>query len=284
MFTDQKKPIGRAFLRHLKNDYQADHVAVNFADLPTAFYTINDYVAEKTDGRMKRVVNSSDLKNPTLLLISAIYFKGQWTVSFDAHAQKPMSNLGATPSQLPFNRSLTRTENFYDESGHVIGQVPMMRRTAPFVFANVKALNAHVLELSYGVEDRLKVLFMLPRKGDLVTNMLRHLQKIGLQAVFDELANSQLEFDGDDVEVLLPRFTTRSDLALNVILAKMGLNDVFTTAADLSLIVPNTYLSRVLHKAEIEVDEDGTVASATTGRRTVPFVFSHRMSIDVHIK
>lgn len=80
MFTDNRKPIGRMFRRHLTDDYKADHVKVDFSDLATAFYTINDYVANKTNQRIQRVVNYKDLQNPSLMLISAIYFKGQWSV------------------------------------------------------------------------------------------------------------------------------------------------------------------------------------------------------------
>lgn len=144
----------------------------------------------------------------------------------------------------------------------------MMHQTAAFSYANVKALNAHVLEMAYGVEDRLKVLFMLPRKGDTLNNMMRNLQAIGLQPIFDELEKSQLEFEGEDVDVLLPRFTTKSDFALDSILDQMGLGKLFTSSAELSLIAPDTFLSRTIHKAQIEVDEEGTVASAATGKRT----------------
>lgn len=141
----------------------------------------------------------------------------------------------------------------------------MMHQTGPFGYAVVRDLSAIVLEMSYGVTDRLKALFFLPRKNETLRTVLKRLQTVGLQPAFDELAAMRAEYEGEDVDVLLPRFKTTSDFELNVILQQMGLLEVFQPHADLAQIAPGTFLSSLIQKAEIEVDEEGTVASAATG-------------------
>lgn len=80
LFTDRNRPVERDLEDSLQRVYDADHVTVDFRDAVEAFYTINDYVMDKTHGRLGNVVTLDDLKEAQLMLISAIYFKGQWKV------------------------------------------------------------------------------------------------------------------------------------------------------------------------------------------------------------
>lgn len=82
--------------------------------------------------------------------------------------------------------------------------------------------------------------------------------------ILDNLAKSQAIFGNDPVKIYIPRFKIASDLNLNYVLYQLGIRDAFLAhKADLRRIsdVP-MFVSRVIHKAEIDVDEDGTVASS----------------------
>jgi serine protease inhibitor len=75
------------------------------------------------------------------------------------------------------------------------------------------------------------------------------------------------------VDLILPKFTIKSDLDLKTALLDLGVTDMFDkSAADFSGITgrPNIYVSNALHKAYVEVNEEGTEASASTGISYVP--------------
>lgn len=152
----------------LQRVYDADHITVDFSDTSDAYYTINDYVTNKTDGRLGNVVTVNDLKEAQLMLISAIYFKGQWTVRTRyCVVDTAIINflMFEYILQIPFNRSDTRPEIFYDELGQPLGQVDMMYQVGPFAYTSIAALNGHVLELPYGLQKRLSMILILPKRG-----------------------------------------------------------------------------------------------------------------------
>lgn len=83
-----------------------------------------------------------------------------------------------------------------------------------------------------------------------------------------DIEESQAKYEDDEVEVYLPRIRITADFTLNVVLEQMGLVDIFdANKANLSGIAKySPYLSRIIHKAKIEVNEEGTVAAAVTGK------------------
>lgn len=81
LFTDQNRPVDPDFAYILDNVYHAEHVPINFHNAVEAYTIINNYVKEQTRGKISRIVNMDDLKEAQMLLISAIFFKGQWKVS-----------------------------------------------------------------------------------------------------------------------------------------------------------------------------------------------------------
>lgn len=80
LFSDQNRPVDIDFAFKLDNVYEADHLPVNFHNTPETFNKINDYINEQSHGKIRRIVNMDDLKDAQMVLISAIFFKGQWKV------------------------------------------------------------------------------------------------------------------------------------------------------------------------------------------------------------
>lgn len=80
LITDTNRPIESDYQYRLDHVYNADHLALNFADVVSTFDLINGHVRDATHGKIRQVVNYEDLRLAQMMLISAIYFKGQWTV------------------------------------------------------------------------------------------------------------------------------------------------------------------------------------------------------------
>lgn len=192
-----------------------------------------------------------------MLMLSAIHFKGQWA--------------------NPFNKTYTKTEQFYDEFGNSVGNVQMMFERAPVAYAPIKELESHVIQLPYGSQNRLGMVVILPRKNVSLTEVAEKLAGYSLTEMFKTLDKALKDFEDDEIEVHLPKFSTNTDLALNAILTKMGLRSIFSSDAELNRMNPDIFLSRLIHKAKIDVDEEGTVASAVTGKVVFDTLLYHKI-------
>ncbi|XP_064074672.1 serine protease inhibitor 77Ba-like isoform X2 [Vanessa tameamea] len=237
-------------------EYDTRMISVNFTDSNVTSQLINAAISTVTKGRISKLVESNDLDNSNLILVSALYFKGQWTV--------------------PFNASLTKPETFYDSHGNRLGQVNMMYNRHTYPFANIDSLQARVIEIPYGQYKRLSMLIMLPNTGVSLNQMFYNLANISFDVVFEELKVSVEEYADDEVDLFVPRFKIESSLTLMDSLKKMGISDLFDQRnARLPLMtrVP-VHVSKIIHKAEIEVTEEGTTASAVTSAE-----FSNRIGI-----
>lgn len=184
---------------------------------------------------------------------------------------------------MPFNRSYTTEEQFFDEFGNFVGNVNMMFQRGPFSYTAIADLESHVLEMPYGKEDRLSMIILLPRKQVSLPSVMDRLYNYGVSRILDQLRIADSEYEDDEVEVFLPRFSITADFTLNVILEQMGISDIFNPIrANLSGISKHSiFLSRIIHKAKIDVNEVGTVATAATGaifanKATPPRFYANR--------
>lgn len=151
-----------------------------------------------------------------------------------------------------------------------MAKVPMMYQRSVMPFAAIPELGANVVELPYGKENRLCMVVVLPRRE---SNLTAIFKKLGGEYKMDNIFNEMHKFDDTDdyeeneIELSLPRFTIDSDLQLRTVLQHLGITDIFDPAkANLSKLSRQpTFVSRVFHKAIIEVNEEGTVATAVTG-------------------
>ncbi|CAH2098413.1 unnamed protein product [Euphydryas editha] len=246
----------------LAKEYDTRMIGVNFTEPEKTSKLINTVISSVTHGRIPEIIDSSTIENINLVLLSALYFKGQWTV--------------------PFNASYTKREAFFDSEGNRLGDVNMMYNRFNYPFANIRSLQARVLELPYGQYNRLSLLIMLPYPGVTLNQMFYNLGNITFDDVFNELRISKEEYGDDEVDCFLPRFKIQSSLHLKDSLTKMGIRDVFDARkARLPLMtrVP-VYVSKIIHKAEIEVTEEGTTASAVTSAEFANRISSIRFEVN----
>lgn len=227
-----------SYLEILRTGYGAEPNQVDFVDLPEpARAKINAWVEEQTRERIKDLVPSDMITRDTrLFLVNAVYFLGSWKQPFATHQTRPG----------PFTRA----------DGE-IKTIPLMRQTGRFLYA--EAPDMQVLEMPY-VGERLAMTILLPRRHD------------GLAELETRLSVENLArwLDGGrarEVRTILPKFRLDATFSLAQPLRAMGMSDAFTAAADFSGMTGqrDLFISGVVHKAFVEVDEKGTEAAAATG-------------------
>lgn len=80
LFSDLNRPVENEYAYKLEHIYEAEHVPVDFHNPIQTYNQINQYVNEQTHGRITRIVNMDDLLEAQMILISALFFRGQWKV------------------------------------------------------------------------------------------------------------------------------------------------------------------------------------------------------------
>jgi serpin B len=224
-----------SFIQRNKQYYGAEITALDFSD-PGAPAAINSWVSDKTKGKIDKIVDRID-SQAILFLINAIYFKGAWSAEFD--------------------KAKTRPDQFTTLAGKQKSH-PMMNQSGKYRYLEGKDFQA--VSLPYG-GGRVSMYIFLPAKG----TGLGQFQK-GLNAAnWDSWMRAFVETQGD---IAVPRFRVEYEIGLNDALKQLGMGVAFDPdRADFSGIVKsseNAFISRVKHKAFVEVNEEGTEAAAAT--------------------
>jgi serpin B len=220
-------------------NYGAGLFDVDFRTAPEeARGTINDWVAKETRDKIKDLLPQGTVTRDTrLVLTNAIYFKGDW--------------------QDPFKKEATKDLPFTTTGGKAV-PAPLMHRSGGYQYAETDAFQ--VLDLPYAGK-RISMTVILPRAVD------------GLAAVEKELTGEKLNATlkilrmERQVQVYLPRFRTEKSFNLNEPLQALGMKSAFR-GADFSGMHTGKEpldITDVVHKAFVDVNEEGTEAAAATG-------------------
>ena len=230
--------IQPAFESTLASNYHAPLTPLDFIANPEAARSrINGWTEEQTKGKIQNLLPAGSLDAQTrLVLTSAIYFYGKW--------------------QEPFAASRTQLAPFTLPAGATT-QADFMNQTARFGYAETPS--AQILEMRYaGAEIAFDVL--LPKAPAGLPGVEKSLTPENLTGWLGKLTPRS-------VEVSLPKFRAESEFSLGKALSAMGMPTAFTGKADFSGIDPQRGLtiSEVVHKAFVDVSEQGTEAAAATG-------------------
>lgn len=236
-------PIQPAFQKTLANDYHAPLVPLDFAaNAEGARAEINRWAEQHTKDKIRNLLPMGSVNAQTqLVLASAIYFYGKW--------------------QDPFLASRTQPAAFTLQSGATM-QTNFMNQTAHFKYGETPS--SQILELRYaGTGIAFDV--VLPRTSSGLPDLERSLTS-------DNLTGSLGSLTSRNVRVALPKFRAESNLSLRQALSAMGMPAAFSNSADFSGIDERDKLalSEVVHKAFVDVSEQGTEAAAATGMTMVP--------------
>lgn len=196
--------------------------------------TINEWVAESTLNKILNLIPQGVLKEDTrVVLTNAVYFKASWRNQFDEHFTNDARFLLADDSAI---------------------EVPMMSQTDYFNYASAEGCSA--IELAYAAGNA-SMLIILP-DGDI--------QEFQQDFNADKLDTIRRGLSSCNVSLSMPKFEFTRSLQLSQILRTLGMESAFGSGADFSGFTgsPDLFISEVLHKAFVKVDEEGTEAAAAT--------------------
>lgn len=200
---------------------------------------VNAWVKDKTRGKIEKMYDriSPDI---VLLLLNAVYFKGDWTKQFD-------------------EKQTSERTWVYEDGRKKLHRVQMMSQEN--TFRNAFTPDYSAVELPYGNGDY-RMTLLLPREGTQTTAFAKTFDAAAWTALQQRLAEGK-------IRVNLPRFEFAYELKpdLNETLQAMGIKTAFTDAADFSKIRGrrDLFISEVKQKAYIKTDEKGSEAAAVTG-------------------
>ncbi|MHC1721150.1 MAG: serpin family protein [Clostridiaceae bacterium] len=230
----QGEVIKEEFLNTNKDVFNAYISQLDFSKSDAAA-TINNWIKEATNGKIDKMVNSPIDPYVIMYLINAIYFKGDWTTRFD-------------------EKNTFETE-FTNENGNK-EKTMMMNRRGEAEYGSGEGYKA--VKLPYG-NKTIAMYCILPENGTTVDELIKTIDSSKWKKITEGLSLTQ------DLVLQIPRFKLEyGKKELKDTLTALGMGECFTENADLSGIRDNIFISSVLHKAVIEVNEKGTEAAAAT--------------------
>jgi serpin B len=221
------------FLNDNRNYFDAEVDSLDFTQ-SSAVQTINGWVNTKTKGKIPTILNNIP-PDAMMYLINAIYYKGTWTYQFNSQYTKDASFTCADGSNV---------------------SCKLMSEEATFSYYADAYMQ--VIDLPYGNRS-FSMTIILPH-----TNIAIDQFAAGLtQAQWDAIIN---KLDSSKVDLYLPKFTLAWGESMRDELKALGMKIAFSGAADFSRIsqTDKLFISDVIHKTFIDVDERGTEAAAVT--------------------
>ncbi len=237
--ANKNKPLQPDFKNVVEKQYQALVTNQDFSS-PATLSFINQWASDHTQGMVPKLLDRVHPDAVTYLL-NALYFKGIWYHKFD--------------------KKRTQQESFTQADGKKLS-VKMMHQKERFFAAEND--NYQTVVLPYG-NGSYEMVVLLPREGK---DLLSLLQTMDAKKWKDNLKNTY----SSEVDLKLPRFTSAYTRELNDVLKLLGMNAMFDPSkANLTkMSAVSSFVSMVLQKAKIEVDEEGSKAAAVTVIETAP--------------
>lgn len=239
LWAQQGYPWRPEYKKLVSTEYGAGLFDVDFLGNPEASRgTINAWVEKETRDKIKNLLPQGTVTRDTrLVLTNAIYFKGDW--------------------QDPFKKENTKEQPFTTAQGTKV-PTPLMFRVGKYLYGETDSFQ--VLDLPYS-GNRISMTVVLPRKVD-------GLPAVEKSLTADRLAETlrNLHFERE-VHVHLPRFQVTKDFQLNQPLQALGMKSAFRGADFSGMHTGGEQLdiSAVIHKAFVDVNEEGTEAAAASG-------------------
>ncbi|XP_032078409.1 leukocyte elastase inhibitor-like [Thamnophis elegans] len=242
------------FLTGTKNMYEAELSTVDFSSAPDkAKKEINQWVEQQTEGKISELLPEGSINEMTkLVLVNAVYFKGNWEKPFKEEDTK----------DKPFRLNKREKKN-----------VKMMFLKEKLPFRYIPECKCRVLELPYKGED-LSMIILLPDDIEDNSTGLEQLEQQLTLKKLQEWTQPQNMNSRWDIYVHLPKFQLEENYDLKSYFAALGLIEMFERGkANLSGMSgsQDLHVSKIVHKSFLEVNEVGTEAAAATGATFVPY-------------
>jgi serpin B len=242
LWAQEGYPIFPQYLRVLNERLRTAAMQVDFQGAGAeARDAINAWVEQKTHRAIRGLIGDIPA-GTSLLLVNAVYFKGAWS--------------------SPFDKVHTHVEPFYPLHSPP-EPVPLMRKSLNCRVIDDEQASFRALALPYK-GNSIEMVILLPRERDGLPQLERELNAENLRSLLRRLPRARQ----DEFMVVVPKFRIEQGVSLRGALQRIGVTRAFDPAlADFSGITPDPKglcLSAVIHKALIDVDEEGTVAAAAT--------------------
>ncbi|XP_010002035.1 PREDICTED: alpha-1-antitrypsin-like [Chaetura pelagica] len=234
LFVDDRLKLLKKFLDDVRNLYYSEATSTSFQNPPEAIKEINEYIETKTHGKIVDFLQDLDPQT-VMVLVNYVFFKGYW--------EKPFSPLS------------TRDADFMLDAKNSV-KVKMMHEKKHFNIHRDEKLSCWVVEIPY--KGNATSLFILPDEGTM---------KQVEDALLKETVSSWLKsLEYREIYLDLPKFSISGYYDVKSLFEKMGVTEVFSDQADLSGVAENSNLkvSKAIHKAMVDVSENGTEAAAVT--------------------
>uniref|UniRef100_A0A3Q2CJG2 Serpin B6 n=1 Tax=Cyprinodon variegatus TaxID=28743 RepID=A0A3Q2CJG2_CYPVA len=253
LYGDQSYSFLQEFLTETRSYYNSEMESVDFrTSFEEARVKINSWVEEQTKGGSCNTISS------LIILVNALYFKGYW------HKQ--------------FLRDDTSTREFRLNK-RTTKPVEMMTQESKFHFNFISEVSCKILEMPYRGEE-MSMIILLPKD---ITDNTTGLEQLEEHLTYEKLNKwtHPSKMRRRKISVSLPRFKVEENYDLDKVLSRMGMVDAFDeTKCDFSGMSGNKelFLSKVSHKAFVEVNEEGTEAAAASNAEGIYYGFSDSAS------
>lgn len=234
VWVEKRLTVKQPFISALQTWYKAEARDIDVKS-PGAVDMVNDWIAGKTHDKITEMLDYLD-SDLAMLLVNAIYFNGKWKYQFDEDKT----------TEEPFYVTPSAPKN-----------VPMMHLDEKLRMT--ETANSKIVEIPYG-QGNYSMVVVLPDEGTSAEDVANSLTPAIWESWMENLEGNTVQ-----VELSMPGFKYKYKRTLNDDLERLGMGIAFTGAADFSNISDQALqISRVLHEAFIEVNEEGTEAAAAT--------------------
>ncbi|XP_062128437.1 serine protease inhibitor 42Dd [Drosophila sulfurigaster albostrigata] len=240
LYVQEGKQLKASYEQSIKEQYNSEAESINFALSDAAAQSINAWVNAKTEGKITELVTPDAFSDNTrLVLLNALHFKGSW-------ANK-------------FLEERTEEDDFWVGAEETV-KVPYMNQKAKFGYGFFEDLGCTAIDMPYKDSD-LSMFVLLPQEREGLKDLAEKLKSVNLVDLADKLVV-------EEVHVKFPKFKVDYSIELADKLKQLGISKMFDEGAEFNNLLESpegVYVSKVLHKATIEVNEEGTEAAAATG-------------------
>ncbi|RMF01830.1 MAG: serpin family protein, partial [Bacteroidetes bacterium] len=207
-------PVRSTFLEENATYYNSEVIPINFADLPAAISQVNEWISDKTNGLIKNALTELP-SHVVMLLVNAIYFKGEWQVAFDPED--------------------TYASEFQSAAGpQAVDMMHLPEARLPYFQTEI----FQAVDLAYG-DSIFSMSIFVPKPGYDVHDISEQLTA----ANWDSWINS---FQPTHIDLSLPKFKMEYEIKLKKSLVTMGMTEAFSDLAD---------FSRMIEGRSVKIDE-----------------------------